>query len=110
MKDNKRKIQLKTSVIHTTTQQKELVHINFSSMGKQPPSVDEYSVESEHNKQKLGQFLNYMHRIDEPFFKWLEADASNSILFANNPVEALKKAIPNFDETILNDIPKNILV
>lgn len=101
-----RKIMLKTSV-ELENSGKELVHLNFMSMGEVPDS-ESYGVTEEKDKANLNKLFNYLKTVDEPFFKWLEADANNAILFAKEPLKALKIAIPNFDESLLNSINKDI--
>ncbi|WP_125721292.1 hypothetical protein [Flavobacterium ustbae] len=105
--DTSRKIMLKTSVIPEGKADKELVHLNFMSMGEVPDS-ESYGVEDEADKAKLNKLFQYLKSVDETFFKWLEADANNAILFANEPLKAIKTAIPNFDESLLTSINKNI--
>ncbi|MFL9838993.1 hypothetical protein ABS768_15905 [Flavobacterium sp. ST-75] len=108
MDTNERTVQLKTSVA-SSGNNKEIVHIGFKPMGDTIPTAEDYGTQGEENKQKLNAFLKYMKSVDEQFFKWLEADAQNAILFTNNPVKALKTAIPGFDETILNNLSKDML-
>lgn len=108
MDTNERTVQLKTSVV-SSGNNKEIVHISFKPMGDRAPEAQDYGVQEGENKQKLNVFLKYMKSVDEQFFKWLEADAQNAILFTNDPVKALKTAIPGFDETVLNSLSKDIL-
>ncbi|MPQ49273.1 hypothetical protein GCQ56_19915 [Marinifilum sp. N1E240] len=106
----KRKIQLKTSVNHIKKGNKELVHFTFFSMGETLPSIEAYDIKSDIKKEKLENFLKYMKSIDKTFFAWLEADAKNTILFANDPLEALKNAIPDLDESVFTELPKDLFV
>ena len=104
--DTTRKVMLKTSVALEATG-KELVHLNFMSMGE-VPDPESYGVTQETDIVNMNKLLQYLKTVDETFFKWLEADANNTILFANEPLKALKTAIPDFDESLLNSINKDI--
>ena len=81
------------------------INLTFSSMSKEkPPTADDYGVTDSVKASKLNHALNQFAGFNEVFFKWLEADAKNAILFANEPVRALKAAIPDFDGTVLTDL------
>lgn len=101
-----RKIMLKTSV-ELEGRGKELVHLNFRSMGEIPDTKN-YGVTEETDRANLNSLFGYLKTIDQTFFKWLEADVNNTILFANEPLKAIKTAIPDFDESLLNSINKDI--
>jgi len=77
------------------------------SMGE-VPDPESYGVTKETDIVNMNKLLQYLKTVDETFFKWLEADANNTILFANEPLKALKTAIPDFDESLLNSINKDI--
>jgi hypothetical protein len=116
MNRKKRTVRLKTSVPakqpqDLTAQQKnkEIVHINFVRMDKLP-QAEHYGITDPSNKQRLNAALQYMQQINEPFFQWLEQDAAHAILFAQNPLEAMKTAIPDLDESIFNKLSKDIFL
>lgn len=114
MNTKQRTVMLKTSVstsnIDTNKKaiKKEPVHINLVSMGDQIPDAEDYGIKNTEHKKTLNNVLQYISKIDETFFQWLEADAKNAILFVNNPIKALKTAIPNFDESVFSALNKKM--
>jgi hypothetical protein len=113
MDTNKRAVQLKTSVViqsKTTSMaaRKEPAHLNFIAMEEFNPKAADYGVTNEHHKASLDNYFAYMRSLDDRFFSWLEADANNAILFANDPLKAIKIAIPDFDESVLNGFTREI--
>lgn len=81
------------------------INLTFIPMSKEkPPTAGDYGVTDSVKASKLNHALNQLAGFNEVFFQWLEADSKNAILFANEPVKALKAAIPDFDETVLTDL------
>lgn len=112
MNSEKRTVMLKTSLElqnkdNAQSTNKELVHLNLTSMGDSIPKAEDYGVKNDEHKAILNNALQYMGKIDEQFFQWLEADAKNTILFVNDPIKALKTAIPNFDESVFSNLSKD---
>lgn len=111
MTDNsQRTVKLRSSIeLEDKEEQKssgvQEINLTFSSMTKEkPPTAGDYGVTDSVKASKLNYALNQLAGFNEVFFKWLEADSKNAILFANEPVKALKAAIPDFDETLLTDL------
>lgn len=101
MNANQRTIKLKTAVPIESKdlnalESNELTHLSFTSMGDHTPAAEDYGVQNEEQKAILNRNLQYLKSIDESFFQWLEADAANTILFANDPLKALETAILGF--------------
>lgn len=109
---DKRAVQLKTSVLiegnANAAARKEPAHLNFIAMEDRKPAAEEYGVTKEQDRTALNSYLSYMKSIDHRFFTWLEASADNAILFANDPLKAIKTAIPDFDESVFSGLNKDI--
>ncbi|PZF72468.1 hypothetical protein [Taibaiella soli] len=111
MNNNQKAVRLKTSVlIDGEAAQKEPAHLNFLPMGDFNPTATAYGVTDEQNQKLLNKFFEYMKSIDSRVFSWLEADANNAILFANDPLRAIKIAIPDFDESVITGLNKEMLM
>lgn len=110
MTDSQRTVKLRHSVeLEDREKQKsssaQKINLTFISMSKEkPPTAGCYGVTDSVKASKLNHALNQLTGFNEEFFQWLEADPKNAILFANDPVKALKTAIPDFDETVLTDL------
>jgi len=110
---DKRVVQLKTSVQlqkneENNVARKEPAHLNFIAMEGIHPKAEQYGVTDEQDKTNLDSYFAYMKSLDQRFFTWLEADANNTILFANDPLKAIKTAVPDFDESFLNKLNKDM--
>jgi len=81
------------------------VNLTFISMSTQKtPTAEDYGITNSAKATKLNNTLSQLASVNESFFQWLEADSKNAILFANDPLKAIKTAIPAFDEKILTDL------
>lgn len=46
-------------------------------------------------KDRVVQLLTYLKANESSFFEWLEESPQNSLLFAQNPLEAILEVLPN---------------
>lgn len=69
--------------------------MSFKSYDKGPlPKAENFGITDPDKIEKFNQITKMLISCDEPFFQWLEADAENTILFTDDPVSALKSALP----------------
>ena len=54
--------------------------------------------------KKLTELMNKLISKDDIFFKWLEADPENTMLFVNDPVAAINAAIKDLPLTLFEEI------
>jgi len=102
----KRKIKLRAALDNGTEEvQDKEVNITFMSMDEENiPTSDDYGIKDAVKAEKLNNALNYLAECNETVFQWLEADPKNAILFANDPLKALKSAVPEFDTSKLKEL------
>ncbi|PRY27012.1 hypothetical protein CLV58_13514 [Spirosoma oryzae] len=102
MTTNQRAVKLRTTISAPPTGRVALatnqpVQLSFLSMGDPLPTASDYGVQEEAQVDQLNQTLQYLHSINDVFFQWLESDATHTILFANEPLTALRSVFPDFD-------------
>jgi hypothetical protein len=81
------------------------INLTFTSMNSaQVPSAQDYGIIDKQVANKLDPVLVQLSGFEDVFFRWLEADVNNTILFAHDPIKAMKLAIPEFDESMLKNL------
>lgn len=68
------------------------------------PRADDYDVVDEAARKRLDRVLQQLAGVQEELFRWLEADAQHAILFARDPLAALARAVPGFDDAELRGL------
>ncbi|MEZ0487880.1 hypothetical protein [Fibrella aquatica] len=111
MQTNQRAVKLRTAVSAPPTTGDALatdqqVHLSFVAMGDRLPTALDYGIQNQEQAARLNQALLYLKSLDETFFQWLEADAAHTILFANQPLQALRTVFPDVDQSL--NLPANL--
>jgi hypothetical protein len=94
---NQRTVKLKHALVlpREKIAETHVFTISFQSYDKGPlPKAENFGITDPDKIEKFKQITKKLVSYDEPFFQWLEADAKNTILFADDPLSALKSAFP----------------
>ncbi len=111
MRDNQlRHVTLKSSIQMKDEQGVDIsdphqINVTFTSMNPaQAPNAQDYGIIDKQAANRLNPVLEQLSGFEDVFFRWLEADANNTILFAHDPIKAMKLAIPEFDESLVKNL------
>jgi hypothetical protein len=79
-----------------------MVTMSFKSYDNGPiPKAEDFGITDPDKIEKFNKLAELLISHDEIIFQWLEADAKNTILFAEDPVSALKRALPEISTKLL---------